>query len=136
MNWYLKVVRDNYANFEGRARRKEYWMFMLFQIIFYVFLGLIGAFFVESSNSSLGLIPLGLYMLATFIPSLAVSARRLHDIGKTGWFYLVRFIPYIGGIWFLILMVQNGNTGPNEYGIDPKGSNNDEINEIGKPLLD
>ncbi|WP_452219885.1 DUF805 domain-containing protein [Lacinutrix salivirga] len=136
MNWYLKVIRDNYANFTGRARRQEYWMFTLFHIIFIVSLAFVGAYVAEFNDSGIGFIPLGLYMLATFIPALALASRRLHDIGKTGWYYLVRFIPYIGGIWFLILMVQNGNVGPNQYGPDPKGNNFDEINDIGKPLLD
>ena len=132
MKYYLHVW-NNYVNFEGRARREEYWMFTLFHVIFIFLLVFIPSVFIDSS---LAMIPLLLYMLATFLPSLAVSIRRLHDTGKSGWFYLISFIPYLGGLILLIFMVENGNKGNNKYGPDPKGGNDEEIEEIGKPLLD
>lgn len=124
MEWYLKVVRDNYANFEGRARRQEYWMFYLFNMIFtfLLYIPLIAAAAMESDALMLtGGILLMLYILAIIIPSIAVSVRRLHDQDKSGSWYFVTFIPFIGGIWLLILMVTEGTHGPNQYGPDPKG---------------
>lgn len=115
MKWYLKVVRDNYANFEGRARRQEYWMFVLFNLIFtyggIFLLGLV-AYAIESPYI---IFLVYVYLLAIMIPSIAVAVRRMHDVGKSGWYIL---IP----IYSLILAVTEGDKGPNEYGEDPKQS--------------
>lgn len=123
MEWYLKVVRDNYANFEGRARRKEYWMFILFNamitIVLYSLM-LIGLVTESQAIMSMGIGLVGLYSLAVLIPSIAVVVRRLHDQNKSGWYYFIAFIPFIGGIWLLILLVTEGTPGPNQYGEDPK----------------
>ncbi|MBA6154002.1 DUF805 domain-containing protein [Gelidibacter maritimus] len=131
MKWYLKVVRDNYTNFNGRARREEYWMFVLFNFLF-----AIGIVIISGALANLTDVPafIGLYfiyILAIIIPSLAVAVRRLHDINKSGWFYLVGLIPLIGGIWLLVLFVTEGDVGPNNYGPDPKRPNEAEINKIG-----
>ncbi len=110
MNWYLTVLKK-YAVFGGRARRKEYWYFYLFNIIICSILGFIDGFFgisPESKGSVLG----NIYTLAVLIPSIAVSARRMHDIGKSGWFML---IP----IYNIILFITEGNKGDNQYGPDP-----------------
>ena len=119
MNWYLKVLMQ-YANFKGRARRKEYWMFFLFHVIFGTVLmtldQVIGINFGESSYGPLYLI----YTLAVFIPTIAAMVRRLHDTGKTGWMGLVILIPLIGIIWWIILMVKDSNPGANQYGENPK----------------
>ncbi|MEO8574281.1 MAG: DUF805 domain-containing protein [Pyrinomonadaceae bacterium] len=119
MNWYLKVLQ-NYANFQGRARRKEYWFFVLFNAIFAVIAmildNLFGLTFKDSGTGPFYL----LYVLATLIPGLAVSVRRLHDIGKSGWFMLLALIPCVGGIILLIFDVTPGDAGENEYGPDPK----------------
>jgi len=121
MNWYIKVIK-NYAVFSGRARRKEYWMFVLFNIIFaFVAVLLDNAFGTAMEDTSYGLI-YSLYMLAVLIPSLAVSVRRLHDVGKSGWFILISLIPLIGTIWLLVLMVTDGQSGKNSYGANPKGT--------------
>jgi len=135
MEWYLKVVRDNYANFEGRARRKEYWMFYLFHILIIFGLIMLAGLSAGLSEdfSMTPLIIAGIYVLVTLIPFLAVTVRRLHDTGKSGWWYFIGFIPYIGGIWLFILTVLEGNYGPNQYGPDPKG-NFDEIEQIGTSL--
>src|SRR5690606_33876518 len=125
MEWYLKVVRDNYANFEGRARRKEYWMFYLFNMIFLLGLLLIAIMIIAATEFFWAMALPILYVLATLVPTLAVSVRRLHDTNKSGWYYLVSFIPYIGGIWFFVLSVIDGDRGPNQYGPDPKVSFNE-----------
>ncbi len=112
MEWYLKVMKQ-YADFEGRARRKEYWMFVLFNMIFAFGVGIIDGLMGSMILS-------GIYMLAIIIPSIAVGVRRLHDVGKSGWMMLVAFIPLIGGIWLLILFVTDGEPGDNLYGANPK----------------
>ncbi len=113
MDWYLKVIK-NYVGFDGRARRKEYWMFVLFNIIFAIAASIldmiIGTYFVIQL----------LYGLAVLIPGIAVSIRRLHDTDKSGIWILVSLIPIIGGIWLIVLMVGEGTTGDNQYGPDPK----------------
>lgn len=129
--WYKKVVFENYANFNGRARRSEYWYFVLFNLIFAISAAVL--------DNVLGInfdpIPYGpiyaLYALAMFLPGLAVAVRRLHDVNKSGWFFLIILIPLIGSIWLLVLFCTEGTKGSNNYGADPKGSGND-INEIGQ----
>ena len=113
MEWYLKVVRDNYANFNGRASRQEYWMFFLFNMIF--------AIVIMGIDIILGLGFLNIiYFLVVMIPGIAVGIRRLHDIGKSGWMVLIGLIPCIGAFWLLYLMVQDSSTLDNEYGPSPK----------------
>ena len=119
MNWYLAVLK-NYAGFSGRARRKEYWMFTLFNIIFAIVAVLLDNV-LGIAMTEVGYGPLyGLYALAMLIPGLAVTVRRLHDVGKSGWMILIALIPIIGSIWLLVLMVTDSNPGENEYGANPK----------------
>ncbi|NRD21568.1 DUF805 domain-containing protein [Winogradskyella eckloniae] len=120
MEWYLKVVRDNYANFTGRARRQEYWMFVLFNILFAFATVLVAGALVAMTEIGAFAGIYFIYILGVIIPSLAVAVRRLHDIGKSGWFYLVGLIPLIGGIWLIVLFATEGDKGPNAYGPDPK----------------
>ena len=117
MEWYLKVIKDNYANFNGRARRKEYWMFFLFNMLF--------SFVVAIVDYILGTFPLIylVYSLAMVIPGIAVSIRRLHDIGKSGLWLLITLIPFIGPIWLLVLVCTDGAPGENNYGPSPKIEN-------------
>ncbi|WP_166921261.1 DUF805 domain-containing protein [Flavobacterium poyangense] len=136
IEWYKKVVFENYANFKGRARRSEYWYFALanalISIVLIVVGGVVGGIFGDGiTGIVVGYALFGIYTLLTLVPSLGVVVRRLHDVGRSGWFYLVAFIPFIGGIWILILFVTEGNHGPNQYGPDPKNPI-EEINEIGK----
>jgi uncharacterized membrane protein YhaH (DUF805 family) len=114
MEWYLKVVRDNYANFNGRASRQEYWMFTLFNIIFVV------VAMVVDGVLGLGFIIYMLYMLAVLIPGIAVFVRRMHDIGKSGWWFFISLIPLIGGIWLLVLLATDGSSEDNNYGTSLK----------------
>tara|TARA_B100000795_G_C22715028_1_gene405121 strand:+ start:386 stop:757 length:372 start_codon:yes stop_codon:yes gene_type:complete len=119
MNWYLKVLKQ-YADFNGRARRKEYWMFTLFNIIFGGIAMILDSVF-GIAIEGVGYGPLyGVYVLVLFIPGLAVAVRRLHDIGKSGWMILIALIPVIGAIWILVLMVTDSNPGENLYGANPK----------------
>jgi len=98
MNWYLKVLK-NYAVFRGRARRKEYWMFVLFNIIFSIVAMILdNVFGTAIEDIGYGLIYI-LYVLAILIPGLAVAVRRLHDVGKSGWMIFISLIPLIGTIW-------------------------------------
>lgn len=117
MEWYLKVLRE-YANFEGRSRRKEYWMFILYNILI-SFLATVLDAIIGSKMGGFGFFA-GLYALAILIPTIAVSVRRLHDIGKSGWMMIAVLIPIVGGIWLLILFIQEGTPGQNEYGVNPK----------------
>ena len=121
MKWYLKVVRDNYANFSGRARRQEYWMFVLFNMIFAFLIAFVGGLLGEMFNApELGMALYVIYLLAIIIPSIAVLVRRLHDIGKSGAWFFISFVPFIGGIWLLILMCTEGERIENQYGVDQK----------------
>ena len=111
MNWYLKVVRDNYANFSGRASRTEYWMFVLLNTVFTTVLGV--DIFITG-----GLI-FGVYQLAMIIPALAVTVRRLHDVDKSGWCLLLAVVPVIQ-IILLVWQLTGGTPGDNKYGPSPR----------------
>nr|WP_321247474.1 DUF805 domain-containing protein [uncultured Psychroserpens sp.] len=136
MYWYLQVIRYNYANFSGRARRKEYWMFVLVQVIIFIivmmYASLVDDFFDTPVVGSV----LGVYILATLIPWLALNVRRLHDIGKSGGYIFINLIPIIGRIWYIVLVATEGEYGANYYGPDPKGDPFDEIDDIGDSELE
>ncbi|HRZ43520.1 MAG TPA: DUF805 domain-containing protein [Bacteroidales bacterium] len=119
MYWYVKVLKQ-YADFEGRARRKEYWIFALFNVIFGV-TAIVLDTLLEISFTESGYGPIYLlYMLAMLIPGLAVGVRRLHDVGKSGAMILVGLIPFVGGIWLLVLFLRDSEAGENQYGPNPK----------------
>ena len=119
MSWYMKVIK-NYVGFSGRARRKEYWMFTLFNIIFCIVAVVLDNILGTAIEGiGYGLFYL-LYGLAIILPSLAVTIRRLHDVGKSGWMIFISLIPFIGAIWLLILLVLDSNPGDNKYGPNPK----------------
>jgi len=120
MNWYL-MVWQKFAQFDGRARRKEYWMFTLFNMIVFVALYVPGLVYKESGLGLIFLGLYGLYALAAFVPSLSVSVRRLHDTGRSGWYFLLGFIPLVGLV-LLVFMCEDGTRGENEYGPNPKAS--------------
>ena len=121
MSWYLEALKK-YAVFSGRARRTEFWYFVLFNIIVTIVLSvidrLIGTF---SGASNLGLLS-GIYSLAVLIPTLAVAVRRLHDIDRTGWWIFIGLIPLIGTIVLLVFYLTPGTPGSNRYGPDPKAA--------------
>lgn len=142
MNEFLNVITKNYANFSGRARRREFWMFTLINtiVLFVLYLPALIPLMSMSAQAEMGAAPadlsaiplvaqifLGLYLLyslAVFLPTLAVSIRRLHDSGKTGWMYLVALIPLIGSLLLLYFLIQDSEAGSNKWGPNPKNIGN------------
>ena len=118
MDWYFAVL-EKYAVFDGRARRKEYWMFTLFHVLIILALSVVSGV-TEGITTTVVTVVIVLYALATIIPTIAVSVRRLHDTGRSGWWYLISLVPVIGGIVFLIFMILDSDPGDNEYGPNPK----------------
>ena len=119
MNW-VKTVFRKYATFQGRAQRAEYWYFVLFYVIVYMVLGFLdGSLSRPAEEPSWGLLS-GVFALATLVPSIAVSVRRLHDTNRSGWWMLVMFVPLIGQLVMLIFMVLDGTPGDNRFGSNPK----------------
>ncbi|MEU2431565.1 DUF805 domain-containing protein [Streptomyces sp. NPDC007861] len=113
MNWYLEVLKK-YAVFSGRARRQEFWMYALFHAIAIVVLAVV--------DFAVGTFPLiyGLYGLATFLPSLGVTIRRLHDTDRSGWFIFIGAIPLVGFIILLVFLAGEGKPEENKHGANPK----------------
>ena len=119
MNWYLEVLKK-YAVFSGRARRKEYWFFVLFNMIFAIIAMILDNLFgIAIEGIGYGPIYI-LFGLAMSLPGLGVLVRRLHDVGKSGWFFFISLIPIIGGIWVLIVLCRDSMAGENQYGANPK----------------
>ncbi|QMW23810.1 DUF805 domain-containing protein [Sandaracinobacteroides saxicola] len=122
-----------YADFRGRSRRQEYWLFSLFLVVIYAFVALVGTLVSppgpngEPGGVFIALV--GILALAFFIPSLAVAVRRLHDTDRSGWWYLIGLVPLIGSIVLLVFFVLDGTPGPNRFGDDPKGRGNPGIME-------
>jgi len=127
MKSYLSVLR-NYAGFNGRARRREFWMFALLNALFSSLFITLDSFLGTSYSIptafegvfiKYGYLQIA-YGLLVLIPTLAVTVRRIHDIGKSGWMIFVFLIPIVGWIWMIILCVQDSQPGPNQYGPNPK----------------
>ncbi len=125
MDWMLLPFK-RYVDFEGRSRRTEYWMFQLLLAV--VYMVLLGLMFLGAAMGSeqepgglfwVGLVLVVLFALGTFLPALAVQVRRFHDQDKSGWFVLLGFIPWVGGLIVLIFMCLRGTIGPNRFGEDP-----------------
>lgn len=110
--WYIKCIRQ-FADFKGRARRKEFWMFALVNFVVSLVITIVGSIIGTTLLSTI-------YSLAILLPSLGVGVRRLHDVGKSGWYMLASLIPVIGWIWLLILVVQDSQPGDNQWGPNPK----------------
>ena len=130
MEIYFRVLKENYVNFSGRARRKEFWMFQLFLIIITticISLDNILGTVVAMDFGSFGLIilPFGwLYFLCGifhFLPSLSLVVRRLHDVGKSGSWFLIGLIPIIGGVFLIVFLCSEGDKNENKWGLNPKG---------------
>jgi uncharacterized membrane protein YhaH (DUF805 family) len=119
VSWYLEALKK-YAVFSGRARRMEFWYFVLFNLVVYIVLSLIDALLgTYNIVSGVGLLS-GIYSLAVLIPTLSLWVRRLHDIDRTGWWILINLIPLIGTIVLLVFALTPGTPGSNRYGPDPK----------------
>ncbi len=130
MHWFIDPIRNHYADFSGRAPRKEYWMFMLMYIILTIGV----SFLIATSGLFLGewafvvffvLFIIG--VIALIVPSIAIQVRRLHDIGYSGWWYFIGFIPYIGGIIILVMSALRSEIGTNKYGPNPYGVGNEVV---------
>jgi uncharacterized membrane protein YhaH (DUF805 family) len=123
MEWYLMVLK-RYAQFSGRSRRKEYWMFTLINII--ISLAIYAVSFATLSHSTVVsgilVVVFFIYSLLVLVPGLAVAVRRLHDIGKSGWMLLIGLIPIVGGIILLIWAASDSQPGDNQYGPNPKSA--------------
>ena len=120
MNWYLQVLKK-YAVFTGRAQRAEFWYFVLFNLLISVALALVDvAIGTYSEEAGVGLL-YGIYALAVLLPGIAVAVRRLHDTGRSGWWYLIGLIPLIGAIVLIVFWVQDSQPGENQHGPNPKG---------------
>ena len=123
MEWYLMVLK-RYAQFSGRSRRKEYWMFTLINMI--ISLAIYAVSFATLSHSTMTsgilVVVFFIYSLLVLVPGLAVAVRRLHDIGKSGWMLLIGLIPIVGGIILLVWAVSDSQPGDNLYGPNPKSA--------------
>lgn len=134
IDWYKRVVFENYANFSGRARRSEYWYFYLANILIAFVLSFsLGVVIAMSNGEFSGIMDIVVlfYNLAVLIPSLAVAVRRMHDIGKSGWNVLFFIIPLIGIILMLLWFTTESEPRTNKWGPNPKAPN-DDIDEIGQ----
>lgn len=129
MEIYLRVIKENYVNFSGRARRKEFWMFQVFSMIPFLICTILDnilgtVFIIDAGPAGLISMPYGwLYALCGifhFLPSISVLVRRFHDVGKSGWWYFILFVPFIGPFWFLYLLCKDGDNSENSYGNNPK----------------
>ena len=117
MTWFFYCLR-NYGKFDGRAGRAEYWHFFFSNLVIFLLLGLLDAS-LGTFNTELGVGLLsGIYMVAVFVPSLATSARRLHDTGRSGWWQLVNLVPYLGWLIMLVFCARRGVNAPYRFG-DP-----------------
>lgn len=119
MDWYLMVWR-RFADFSGRSRRKEYWMFAFFNCIFSLPVGIAGLLLKENAIGIILQVSYLLYCLAIIIPSMSVFVRRLHDTGRSGWWWLIALIPIVGSIILLVSQVQDSEPRTNIYGPSPK----------------
>ena len=116
----IQHVFSNYANFNGRARRREYWYFVLFTLICNIVLNMAGTLFADTHFAWIATGAAGLFSLAMLIPSLAVGWRRLHDTGRSGAWYLIVLVPLVGSILLLIWVCTDSQPGDNMYGPNPK----------------
>ncbi len=119
MHWYFDGLKQ-YAVFSGRARRKEYWFYQLFNCLFAGALLVVDAMTgTMRGKAGLGLLS-GLFVLATLLPSLGMWIRRLHDTNRSGWWILIGFIPLVGPIIMLVFTLQDSEPSANQYGPNPK----------------
>lgn len=108
-----------YAQFSGRARRQEYWLFQLAVCAFITVSSVLSAI-LPTAAGDIVFILMMLVTFAVLLPMYAVGVRRMHDTGRSGWWLLIGLVPIIGGVWQLVLLATAGDVGPNRYGPDPK----------------
>jgi len=122
MSWFI-LAWQRATDFSGRSRRKEYWFFNLFNGIVAVFLILFAVPF--SAHEKPSMLPLGclfVYSLVIVVPGLSVTIRRLHDIGKSGWWYFIAFVPLVGGLILFVFTLLDSEPYANQWGLDPKAA--------------
>ena len=117
--YFLDVITNHFADFNGRARRKEYWMFFLCNFVVSLVLGIVMGLISETAANVVNI----LYSLVLLLPGLSIGVRRLHDTGKSGWSLLLALIPIVGPIILLVFFCTDSQPGSNEYGPNPKGIN-------------
>jgi uncharacterized membrane protein YhaH (DUF805 family) len=120
MQWYIDVLKK-YVAFDGRARRKEFWMFTLFSVIISLILAIIDKVVGLDFNGGRSGVLQSIYGLAVLLPTLSVSWRRLHDTNRSGWWMLL-YLTCIGIIVLIVFWALEGNAGDNKYGPDPKAA--------------
>ena len=118
-DYFKETLTKNYANFSGRARRKEYWGFQLIAFLISIVLMFIDSAAFGAEMGQGGILG-GIFSLATLVPSFGVLVRRLHDVGKSGWFFFIILIPVVGAIWLLVLLFTDGKSESNKWGPNPK----------------
>lgn len=116
MHWYLDVLKNHYVDYHGRAGRREYWMYTLVVAIMTIFLTIL------CSISGVFYILYTIFILVNILPSWALSVRRLHDIGKSGWWILINLVPLIGSIVLFVFTIMGSQPGANQYGKNPYGN--------------
>ena len=121
MNYFVDCLTKKYACFSGRARRQEYWLFVLFNFIAAFVVGFIGGIIASVTGVAAFAFLGTIYNLAVLIPGLAVLVRRLHDIGKSGWWFLIALVPFVGVIVLIVFCCLDSKPGENQYGPNPKG---------------
>ena len=123
MEYFKNCVLKHYVDFKGRARRKEYWSFVLFTVIIIILVGIVAGVLdnVLGLSGTLTAALVTIVDLGLILPSISVLVRRLHDIGKSGWWFWVSLIPVVGGIILLVFMFLDSQPGSNAYGSNPKG---------------
>ena len=132
MKWALMPLR-RYAEFHGRSTRREFWLFHLFFYALIIAVALITAGVSEPGDDTPGMvfaILMGLIVLGLAVPMIAVSIRRLHDHDKSGWFYLLSFVPLVGWLIWLFIMLIPGTQGTNSYGDDPRDRSSPDLENV------
>jgi uncharacterized membrane protein YhaH (DUF805 family) len=125
MHWLLDPIMNHYADFSGRASRQAYWMFALMYVVVFtaitVACGMYLSLFASDALGAIGFMfwAYWLIFLALFIPTIAIQVRRLHDVGYSGWWYLISFVPFFGLLFLLVLFCLPSQDGPNKYGPHP-----------------
>jgi len=121
MNYFIDCLTKKYACFSGRARRQEYWLFVLFNFIAAFVVGFVGGFLAGATGITAFAFLAPIYNLAVLIPGFAVLFRRLHDTGRSGWWWLIALVPFVGWIVLLVFCCLDSQPGENRYGPNPKG---------------
>ena len=122
MNYYIDCLTKKYCCFSGRARRKEYWMFVRFNFIAALVIGFVGGFLAGLTNVTAFAFLGTIYNIAVIVPSMGLLFRRLHDIGKSGWWWLIGLVPFVGWIVIIVFCCLDSQPGDNQYGPNPKGA--------------